>query len=115
MKWFTLYAPVKGIEEIDRLALTNMHPSRILDYWVLQFVLKGRRTVRIGNEMITATAGEYFFSRLTFRTMAQSLTSMILFISIFEWLEKKFQRRIELTHRELSCQFAKSILTSRIF
>ena len=60
MKWFTLYAPVKGIEEIDRLALTNMHPSRILDYWVLQFVLKGRRTVRIGNEMITATAGEYF-------------------------------------------------------
>ena len=26
MKWFTLYAPVKGIEEIDRLALTNMHP-----------------------------------------------------------------------------------------
>lgn len=58
-KWYEFWGPIQ-IEEIGHLALTNKHPSRIMESWVLEFVVAGKRTVRIESLKLTAVSGEFF-------------------------------------------------------
>lgn len=58
--WFVLNGQIHNILEFNRLARNDVHPSRVMDCWVLQFVLKGKRTVRLQNKKITASTGDFF-------------------------------------------------------
>lgn len=58
-KWFEMQGTVEKIEEFNRVALKNVHPTRVWDSWVLEFVVKGNRTVRLEREEIFSEQGEF--------------------------------------------------------
>lgn len=59
-EWFMLTGTVESIDEINRVSLNNVHPSRIMDSWVLQFVLKGKRTLLFKSNSRKIQQGEFF-------------------------------------------------------
>lgn len=58
-KWFEMQGSVEKIEEFNRIALKTVHPTRVWDSWVLEFVVKGNRTVRLEQDEIFAKQGDF--------------------------------------------------------
>lgn len=58
-KWFEMQGSVEKIEEFNRIALKTVHPTRVWDSWVLEFVIKGNRTVRLEQDEIFAKQGDF--------------------------------------------------------
>lgn len=58
-----LWYQLKGnptILETGHLVITSVHPNRILPYWVLGVVVAGQRTIKVENNSVCLTAGDYF-------------------------------------------------------
>ena len=48
MNWYLLEGS-PNIISLGRLKTTNFHPDRILPFWILGIVIKGQRTIVVGD------------------------------------------------------------------
>ena len=59
MSWYSL-ENMPSIITLGRLKTTNVHPDRILPFWVLGVVIKGQRTIVVGDYSEKLTSGDFF-------------------------------------------------------
>lgn len=104
-EWFMLTGAVESIDEINRVALNNVHPSRIMDSWVLQFVLKGKRTLLFKSIPRRIQQGEFSCRRPAYHIMDWKLMIMTLSIFILKCPEKKSRHRSQWIQPRLSFPF----------
>lgn len=48
------------VKEVGHIITKNIHPDRVLPFWVLGAVAAGRRTIKVGNDIAYLTTGDYF-------------------------------------------------------
>ena len=59
MNWYLLEGS-PNIISLGRLKTTNFHPDRILPFWILGIVIKGQRTIVVGDCSCKLTSGDFF-------------------------------------------------------
>jgi len=59
MNWYLLEGS-SNIISLGRLKTTNFHPDRILPFWILGIVIKGQRTIVVGDCSCKLTSGDFF-------------------------------------------------------
>lgn len=57
--WVSLYGDIK-VQEVGHLVTTNIHPDRVMPYWVIGFLKSGQRTIRVGEHSLYLYAKDYF-------------------------------------------------------
>lgn len=57
--WYQLEGEV-SVDTMGRVTASNIHPNRKVSFWVLGVIYAGRRTVKISEQLLDLTTGDYF-------------------------------------------------------